>query len=61
MFNNIAEVKATNTSGSKQYSYRDNSPLPGKSFYRLLMVDKDGSSEYSPVITVTSNSNKLIY
>jgi len=57
MFNNIAEVKATNTSGSKQYIYRDNSPLPGKSFYRLLMVDKDGSSEYSPVITVTSNSN----
>lgn len=57
VFNNITEVKATNTSGSKQYNYRDNSPLAGKSFYRLQMLDKDGSSEYSPVVTVTSNSN----
>jgi len=57
VFNNIAEVKAASTSGPKQYSYRDNSPLAGKSFYRLQMVDKDGSSEYSPVVTVTTNSN----
>jgi len=57
VFNNIAELKVTNSSGSKQYSYRDISPLSGNSFYRLLMVDKDGSNEYSPVISITLHSN----
>jgi hypothetical protein len=41
-----------NSSSPVQYGAIDASPLIGKAYYRLEMVDKDGSSKYSPVITV---------
>lgn len=49
----IATVAAAGNSGSAvQYANEDKHPLNGKSFYRLKMVDKDGSTEYAGVVTV---------
>lgn len=39
------------------YSYTDNMPLNGKSFYRLKQTDKDGKFSYSGVVTVTVSNN----
>ncbi len=44
--------KGTTTS-SNQYSFIDNSPLPGVSYYRLKQLDFDGSFTYSNEIEVT--------
>ncbi|MGB3800759.1 MAG: T9SS type A sorting domain-containing protein [Lewinella sp.] len=35
------------------YNFADQTPPTGKLYYRLLTVELDGSSEYSPVVTVT--------
>ena len=52
---------ANNT--AKTYSFK-HLPASGKAFYRLKMVDIDGSSKYSKTVLVTSNCDKdavLIY
>ena len=36
-----------------QYSFTDQSPLPGTNLYRLRMVDQDGSFSYSAIKAVT--------
>ncbi|HEX5154542.1 MAG TPA: LamG-like jellyroll fold domain-containing protein [Parafilimonas sp.] len=40
------------------YSYTDDSPIPGKNYYRLKLADKAGGYDYSQVLytTVTKNS-----
>jgi hypothetical protein len=38
------------------YTFTDISPLDGKSFYRLKMMDMDGSFSYSPVAAVVRQS-----
>jgi hypothetical protein len=47
------------------YSTFDNSPAPGRNYYRLKMIDKDSSFKYSAVRTVmleqTTNSKLRIY
>lgn len=50
-FTSIGNVKA----GSKTYTYYDNSPLQGNSFYRLHIVDRDGQAAYSPVVALTTD------
>ncbi len=58
-FISIARVPAAGSSnGDIAYSREDVNPLPGKSFYRLKMVDKDGHTEYTAVLTV-NNSSKM--
>lgn len=44
---------------SNTYSYVHNTTLTGNIYYRLIMVDVDGSAVYSPVITIKNNSNKV--
>ncbi len=52
-FSAIATVAATgNNSVETNYSKEDPTPLPGKSFYRLKMVDKDGQTTYSAIRTI---------
>lgn len=52
----IAAVPASADSLKKSnYLYIDQKPLPGQSFYRLKMVDKDGSFTYSAKKSITIN------
>ena len=56
----IGLVKSQGNSHSeKSYSFRDNNPSIGSNYYRLKQVDFDGKFEYSPIIKVENNSNKV--
>jgi len=58
-FTSIATVQANGNSQLEiTYSKDDLSPLSGKSYYRLKMVDIDGKSEYSPVRSVLSGTKQ---
>lgn len=50
----IAKVKATNDGqkGNHSYSYNDMNPTQGTQYYRLRMLDIDGSFNYSEVVKV---------
>ncbi len=58
-FDNLGKVTAKNGGLAQQhYQYTHATPNPQKNYYRLKMVDTDGSSTYSNVIVLTlSNSN----
>lgn len=52
-FADIATLQAAGNSAlSKRYSYTDRAPLEGISYYRLQIVDRDGSSSFSKVVQV---------
>jgi hypothetical protein len=48
----LGKTPARNAPKGAAYSYPDQSPLPGDNYYRLRMVDLDGSYSYSPVRSV---------
>jgi hypothetical protein len=48
-YSNIGLVPAFNSSSTNNYRFIDLQPLPGFNFYRLKMMDKDGSFRNSPV------------
>jgi len=49
-FGNVGRVAAAGESdGRRQYAFTDFNPLPGNNYYRLRMVDKDDTYEYSKV------------
>ncbi|MEO6327550.1 MAG: T9SS type A sorting domain-containing protein [Ginsengibacter sp.] len=50
----IGTLSAT---GAANYIYPDRNPFDGNNFYRLRMVDADGSVSYSAIIKVNINSN----
>ncbi len=54
-FNTLAIVKS-NVNGS--YNTTDINPTAGINYYRLKMVDLDGSSELSKIVSVDVNKNK---
>jgi len=47
----LNEVPARNTDIKNAYQYIDPKPLSGANYYRLLMVNIDGSREYSKVLS----------
>ncbi|KAI9449616.1 hypothetical protein F5148DRAFT_1291378 [Russula earlei] len=53
-FSEIGFVSATNA-GS--YSYTDAAPLTGPNYYRLKLVDKDGTFKYSNVVSVITGKS----
>jgi len=58
-FSSVATVQASGNSQSEiNYSGDDASPLNGKSYYRLKMVDIDGRSEYSSVRFIMVNTKQ---
>lgn len=58
-FQMMATVKgAGNSNGAKSYTYTDNSPLAGISYYQLKQTDVDGKSELSKLVSI-SNQNQL--
>jgi len=50
-FTDIGTVKAIG-SGANNYNFTDNSPVNGINYYRLQIIDKDGTTSYSKVISV---------
>ena len=52
-FEAIGQIKATNMSQTRTYNFDDNAPLSTISYYRLRMVDNDGTFKYSPLVTLT--------
>ena len=48
-YKTIADVLALNRNGVNNYYLADEQPLSGMNFYRLRLIDKDGSYRYSPV------------
>jgi hypothetical protein len=52
-FEALTQVAALGTSTARHnYETRDAQPLAGQSYYRLRLVDRDGTFSYSPVATV---------
>ncbi len=52
-FQAIGRVEAAGESQqTQQYSFTDPLVVPGENVYRLRMVDRDGTFEYSPAVTV---------
>ncbi|MFC4232986.1 T9SS type A sorting domain-containing protein [Parasediminibacterium paludis] len=52
-WNTIGTVAAQNIGGSS-YTFIDNAPDNGSNTYRLKLVDKDGTSNYSAAITINA-------
>ena len=50
---------AGNTSSITQYSYNDNNPSPSRNYYRLKIVDLDGSAEFSKIISIRANASGI--
>ena len=59
-FTSVGTVKAIGN-GSNNYQFTDAQPTKGNNFYRLQIVDKNGTISYSKVVTVqfAENSNKI--
>jgi hypothetical protein len=49
-----------NSAALVSYQALDNSPLNGTSYYRLKMVDLDGTFEYSKMVAVSAESELLV-
>jgi poly(3-hydroxybutyrate) depolymerase len=59
-FREIGRVNSNgNSSIQRNYSFTDNSPLPGNNYYRLKMVDKDATFDYSNIERVSMNGSNL--
>ncbi|MFN4286836.1 MAG: T9SS type A sorting domain-containing protein [Lacibacter sp.] len=48
-FTNLGFVAAKGNGSGASYSFTDAAPLSGRNFYRLVQVDEDGKSSFSPV------------
>ncbi len=50
-------VKARSESSGSRYAFTDAHPLPRRSFYRLRMIDHDGTYSYSGIRSLTMKGN----
>ena len=58
-FSKVGQVNGSSTSTStKEYSFEDVQPRSGTSYYRIRQVDKNGTSEYSIIVTVNSSISR---
>ncbi len=57
-FNRIADVLAKAATGAS-YQFADQYPYSGNNLYRLKMVDKDGSYEYSAIVKLSSEKKAV--
>ena len=58
-FSKIATINA-NGSGANNYNYNDVYKFDGRVFYRLKMIDNDGSFTYSNIIFLTAENKQII-
>lgn len=59
IFLSLQTIQSRNSLSKMNYSYSDNKPVNGIAYYRLKMVEIDGSASYSKIVTVqlaTGNS-----
>ncbi len=56
-FTTIGIIKAVGK-GANRYQFMDNEPIRGINFYRLKIVDKDGSISYSNIVSAKLSSTK---
>jgi hypothetical protein len=62
IFSTIARVVGQGQSTyPNYYTSLDQQPLSGQSYYRLRQVDYDGTSTFSPVVTVTSSKELVLF
>ena len=59
-FSNIQSVQSRNSVSRTSYSAYDNKPLNGIGYYRLKMVEVDGSATYSKIAAVQFATGNLI-
>jgi len=59
-FTSFNSIVAKDNFGVNNYSYTDGSPLTGTSYYRLKMVDNNGSYTYSKVISIKSGTETTL-
>ncbi len=53
-FSKIGTVPSVQNNSSGTYSFTDQSPAPGKNYYRIKEIDKDGTFTYSSVVVVNN-------
>ncbi len=58
-FARLGTVSPNKDAGPNQYRYTDGHVLKGNSYYKIVIVDKDGKQHSSPVMTVYINAGKL--
>ncbi len=51
----LSKAAQGSTSARTDYTAADRRPLPGLAYYRLKLVDLDGTQAYSPVVTVAGD------
>jgi hypothetical protein len=56
-FTRIGSVQTINTAVMKTYSWPDNAPLAGVSYYRLKMIDIDGDFTLGNVLKIDRSGN----
>jgi glucose/arabinose dehydrogenase len=59
-WNVAGEVTALNQPGNQQYSFRHYTSETGKLFYRLQIEENNGTSRYSPVISINGKEDAVI-
>lgn len=60
-FESLTQLQSSKNSNQlKQYSYTDENPYPHINYYRLKLVDMDGSVKFSKIIDVELNVEKII-
>jgi hypothetical protein len=60
-FENVGTVAAAgNSSGLKTYTFKDETPHSYVNYYRIIIVDRDNSKEYSSVVLVKADNDKLL-
>ena len=59
-FVNLQSVTSKNLAQQTTYFHTDKNPLPGKSFYRLKTVERNGVVNYSKIISVQFDSRNII-
>jgi parallel beta-helix repeat protein len=58
-FSFIGQVLSNNKITINNYQFIDYQPLQGTTYYRLVMVDKDGSKSYSNIVALKKNNNTV--
>ncbi len=61
VYDRVGRVNAAGFSTAElNYYFTDMNPLNGINYYRLVMTDKDGRSEYSKVISINTNKDRQL-
>lgn len=57
---NFTKISFVSAIGARGYMYTDQQILPGRNFYRLKMVDNDGTYKYSFIVSVNGPSEQSL-